>query len=117
MIEKINEQYFIVVPRISFITVFSKAFLDRHKKISFVVKTSLLNQSIYSEINTFIHNLYCLTRSQDHFHINYIYNKCDYLKEYNKSLPDNFNYQNINFNFFYIESFANEFHAFRKDHG
>ena len=113
MIERINEQFFIFVPRLSFITVFSNASLDRHNQINYVVKTCILNREIYSDINTFIQNLHYLTNSNKPFNINYISNKYDYFTNWNKSLPANFNFRNINFNFFDIQSFGDEFTPFK----
>ena len=113
MIEKNNDKYFLIVPCLSFLTVFSKAFLNRQSQISYVVKSSIFKEDFIIEINSFVENLFNLTKSDKPFYIILISKEYKYFTDFNPSLPQNFNYYNIYFKFYDIKEFSYNFKSLK----
>lgn len=109
MIEKNNDQFFLIVPRVAFITVFSKSFLNRQAQASHVVKTSIFKEEIVIEITSLIDNLFNLTRSENPFYIFYIAKSEKYFTDFNPNIPRDYNYYNIYFRFYDIKKFSESF--------
>lgn len=72
MIRKINNQLYIVIPPNSFISLFSKMFINRHKQLSRVVKTSLFSEEFSVNLELFVKTLKQITNSDSKFNLFFI---------------------------------------------
>ena len=100
MITKINEIWTITIPVFSFITVFSSAFLNRQKQISYVTNTALFNDKLTVDLSTFSKFTYhYLPKDSKKLKICFIAPDCVDWTTLNGDLPLNFSLHNIEFVF------------------
>ena len=88
------------IPVFSFITVFSRAFLNRQKQITYVTNTALFNNIFTVDLSTFSKFTYCyLPKDSKKLKIWFIAPDCVDLTNLNGDLPMNFSLHNIEFEF------------------
>ena len=64
MITKINEKWTLTIPVFSFITVFSNAFFNRQKQISYVANTALFNKEFTVDLYQLANSIYQVSKNR-----------------------------------------------------
>ena len=107
MIKKINEKWTITIPVFSFITVFSSAFLNRQKQISYVTNTALFNKEFTVELYQFAKFIYSVSKNRKkRFKICFIAPDYEIWSKLNGDLPHNFILHSIDFEFLSIDDIS-----------